>query len=151
MVDEVQDGRVQDGRVQPVDVSEDLRTLTAVLELRRLTVLGRHGALPEERQRRQPFEVDLRIGVDCSKCSVSDQLSDTVDYGALIAAVASVIEGPHVNLLEVLARRIAETILGMFPTVLSAGVAVRKTRPPVPYSMLSAGVALTLHRPSTGS
>ena len=65
------------------------------IELRGLRIVGTHGVLPEERQRSQPFEVDLDIVADLSRASASDDLEDTVDYGAVAAAVAAVVSGPH--------------------------------------------------------
>ena len=64
------------------------------IELRGLRVLGAHGALPEERQRAQPFEVDLDLELDLRPAGRSDRLADTVDYGAVTEAVAAVFAGP---------------------------------------------------------
>ena len=66
--------------------------MTDVIELRGLRALGYIGALAEEQQRRQPFEVDLDVEVDLSQSGHSDDLDDTVDYGALCATVEGIIE-----------------------------------------------------------
>lgn len=78
-----------------------------VIELRGLRALGRHGVLDEERQRAQPFEIDLDLEVDLRRPGDTDALSDTVDYGAVTDAVRGVVEGQHSDLLEHLAQRIA--------------------------------------------
>ena len=44
---------------------------------------GIHGVLPDERVRRQPFEVDIELCVDLRAAGASDDLADTVDYGAI--------------------------------------------------------------------
>ena len=50
---------------------------------------GVHGALPEEQDRAQPFEVDLDVEADlAARPGRSDDLADTVDYGAVAAAAA---------------------------------------------------------------
>jgi len=77
------------------------------IELRGLRVLGTHGVLPEERDRPQPFEIDIDMEVDLRRAGRSDQLADTIDYGAVAEAVAAAVAGPHVDLLEHLADRIA--------------------------------------------
>jgi dihydroneopterin aldolase/2-amino-4-hydroxy-6-hydroxymethyldihydropteridine diphosphokinase len=119
------------------------RTRPDCIELRGLRALGTHGVLPEEHDRAQPFEVDLVLEVDLRPAGRSDVLADTVDYGAVTAAVASVLTGPHVDLLEHLAERIAAAALASaVPHATAVTVTVRKTRPPVPYQLASAGVTI---------
>jgi dihydroneopterin aldolase len=115
------------------------------IQLRGLRALGTHGVLPEERQRPQPFEVDLDLHLDLRRAGRTDALADTVDYGAVTAAVAAVIGGPHTALLEHLAEQIAAAALATgAPHAIAVTVRVRKTRPPVPFELASAGV--TIHR-----
>jgi dihydroneopterin aldolase len=115
------------------------------IQLRGLRALGTHGVLPEEHQRAQPFEVDLDLHVDLRRAGRSDALTDTVDYGAVTAAVAAVVGGAHAALLEHLAERIAAAALATgAPHATAVTVTVRKTRPPVPFELASAGV--TIHR-----
>ena len=49
------------------------------IEIRDLRVLGVHGVLPEERDRAQPFAVDIVAWVDTTAAQKSDDLADTVD------------------------------------------------------------------------
>jgi dihydroneopterin aldolase len=106
------------------------------LQLRALRAVGTHGVLPEEHERAQPFEVDLDIDADFRDAGQSDDLADTIDYGALSVAVAGVVGGEHADLLEHLAQRIATTVR-------SVTVTLRKLRPPVPVDMASAAVRIT--------
>jgi 7,8-dihydroneopterin aldolase/epimerase/oxygenase len=108
-----------------------------VIELRGLRALGVHGALPEEQSRAQPFEVDLDIEIDLSAASQSDDLADTLDYGAVVETVEKVVTGEHFTLLE----RIAEVVLDD-GRVTAVTVSVRKLRPPVPVDLESAGVRI---------
>ena len=62
------------------------------LELRGLVISAICGALPEERTRKQPLEIDLDIYFDQSSSGQSDDLAQTVDYGAVTAAVQNVVE-----------------------------------------------------------
>ena len=114
------------------------------IELRGLQALGIHGVLDEERQRAQPFEVDLDLELDLGPSGRSDQLGDTIDYGLVAVAVSEVIAGPHSDLLEHLAERIASVATLGTPNVSAVTVTVRKLRPPVPVHLTSAGV--TIHR-----
>jgi len=112
------------------------------LELRGLRVMGVHGVLPEEQTRTQPFEVDLDVEVDMAAAGRTDDLGDTLDYGALVEMAAKVVGGERFQLLERLAERIAEVVLAD-PRATSVTVAVRKLRPPVPVDLATAGVRIT--------
>jgi dihydroneopterin aldolase len=116
--------------------------MTDRLEVRGLRVVGVHGVLPEERVRAQPFEVDHDVVADLRAAGRSDDLADTLDYGALAEMAAKVVGGERFQLLERLAERIAEVVLED-PRATSVTVAVRKLRPPVPVDVATAGVRIT--------
>ena len=107
--------------------------------------MGVHGTLPEEKDRAQPFEVDLDLAVDLIAAGRTDSLADTVDYGVVAATVGDVVAGEHHRLLERLATRIADDVLAVDPRIASVTVTVRKLRPPVPLDLASAAVTLTRH------
>ncbi len=109
-------------------------------------MLGVHGALPEEQERAQPFEVDLDLAADLAAAGTTDSLTDTVDYGAVVCAVAKIVAEERHRLLERLAARIADDVLALDPRVASIRVTVRKLRPPVPADLASAGVTVTRSR-----
>jgi dihydroneopterin aldolase len=112
------------------------------IELRGLRATGTHGALPEEQVRAQPFEVDVDLVVDLRPAGQSDDLGDTVDYGAVAEAVERVITRERFQLIERLAERIADEVR-RDARVESATVTVRKLRPPVPVDLATAAVTIT--------
>lgn len=120
--------------------------MTDVIELRRLVASGFCGALPEERLRPQPIEVDLDISADLATPGASDNLDDTVDYAGVCAIVERVITTERFALLESLAGRLAEVVLAD-ERVSAVCVAVRKLRPPVPQHLATAGVRIVRSRP----
>ena len=95
---------------------------------------GVHGVLPEERVRKQPFEVNLELHVDLAKAGMTDDLADTVDYGLVCEAVSRVVASESYQLLERLATRIAE-VCTVDPRVTGVVVEVRKLQPPVPVEV----------------
>jgi dihydroneopterin aldolase len=95
-----------------------------------LRELGVHGVLPEERLRPQPFEVCLELQLDLATAGATDDLADTVDYGAVCDAVRKVVASESYQLLERLAQRIAE-VCTADPRVTGVVVEVRKLQPPI--------------------
>jgi 7,8-dihydroneopterin aldolase/epimerase/oxygenase len=118
------------------------RIETGRIEIRDLRAFGLHGVLPHERQRAQPFSVDLDAWFDVSVAAGSDDLSDTVDYGALAEGVAEVVSGTSFGLLEALAAAITRRVLEGEPRVTRVEVVVRKLRAPVAVDVGSVGVRL---------
>ena len=109
-----------------------------------LRVRGFHGVLPEERRDGQDFVVDVALTVDVAPAARADDLSLTVDYGALAERLASVVAGEPVQLIETLAARLADVCLAD-ARVSSAEVTVHK--PSAPISVPFADVAVTVVRP----
>jgi 7,8-dihydroneopterin aldolase/epimerase/oxygenase len=102
-----------------------------------------HGALPEEKSRPQPFEVDLELTVDLRAAGGDDELTSTVDYGRLAEVVRTVMEGPPANLLERLAQLVAEGVLASYPgRARRVLVTVRKLAPPLPLPVTYAAVRI---------
>ena len=95
-----------------------------------LVARGHHGVQAEERRFGQDFEVDLTLHLDTRAAARSDDLTDTVDYGALATAVGRVVRGPAANLIETLAGRIADVCLADL-RVKAADVAVHKPHAPL--------------------
>ncbi len=118
------------------------------IEIRGLTVRGVHGVLAEERERSQPFVVDLDLEVDLAEAGASDQLGATVDYAAVADVAVAVIGGPtSYALLETLATAIADAALGTDPRIDAVTVSLRKTRPPLAVDVASVGVRIRRARP----
>jgi dihydroneopterin aldolase len=108
-----------------------------------IEVFAHHGVLAHERELGQRFVVDLVLELDLSAASESDALTDTIDYGRLTGDVEEIVAGEPVDLLEVLAGRLAKRCL-QDPKVGAVEVTVHKPGAPVP--VLVADVAVTVRR-----
>lgn len=113
-----------------------------VIELTGLRVAGRHGVFDFERANGQDFVVDLKVEISQP---ASDELSQTVDYGALAKEVAEIVAGPPVNLIETLAEEIAAAVLA-HEMVSQVEVCVHK--PQAPIALTFADVAVRIIRRS---
>jgi dihydroneopterin aldolase len=114
------------------------------IEVRGIRALGIIGVCREERERPQPFEIDFDVDTDMSVAGETDDLADTIDYGALIGVVIRVVENERHLLLEKVASRLAEELLSFDGRVSAVRVTIRKLRPPVPYDVVT--TAITVRR-----
>ena len=108
-----------------------------------LRVRGHHGVYEVERRDGQDFVVDVTLELDTSAAAKSDDVADTVHYGELADALAAVVAGEPVNLLETLAERLAAVCLAD-SRVTAADVTVHKPQAPIPLTF--ADVAVTIRR-----
>src|SRR6202165_4336222 len=77
--------------------------VTDRIVLRGLTVRGNHGVLSHERRDGQDFVVDITVWIDLASAAASDDLADTLDYGALAQRAADIVCGAPRNLVSTLA------------------------------------------------
>ena len=116
------------------------------IELRGLRVRGHHGVLDHERRDGQDFVVDLVLHLDLAPAGASDDLADTVDYGALAQRAAAVIAGPPRQLIEAVAAEVAEQVL-TDPRVGEVEVTLHKPQAPIPLAFDD--VAVVVQRTNT--
>jgi dihydroneopterin aldolase len=116
------------------------------IRLTGLQVRGHHGVFEHERREGQDFVVDAELELDTSVAAASDDLADTVDYGALASALADIVSGEPVDLIETLVARLAEACLAD-RRVQAATVTVHKPQAPIPLTF--SDVAVTIRRSRT--
>ncbi|MCS3781292.1 dihydroneopterin aldolase [Tsukamurella ocularis] len=113
------------------------------IELTGLRVRGNHGVFEHERRDGQEFVIDLVLWVDSRPAAASDDLNDTVDYGALAQRAHDIVAGEPRNLIETVAAEIADDIAAD-EKVYAVEVTVHKPSAPIPLSF--ADVAVTARR-----
>ena len=113
------------------------------VSLRGLRVRGRHGVYEHERRDGQDFVVDAVLGLDTRAAAAADDLSRTVDYGALAQRLTAVVAGEPVRLIETLADRLATVCLAE-PAVQQVEITVHK--PQAPLSQAFDDVTVTIQR-----
>jgi 7,8-dihydroneopterin aldolase/epimerase/oxygenase len=108
-----------------------------------LRAYGYHGVLPAEREEGQEFVADAVLWFDTSPAAAADDLSMTVDYGALASRLAEIISGEPVALIETLAQRLAAACLAD-ERVQHAEITVHK--PDAPVGVPTSDVSVTIRR-----
>ena len=114
--------------------------------LRGLRVRGHHGVFEHERREGQDFLVDLVVWLDIAAATASDDLADTLHYGELAERVAAIVAGPPVNLIEVVAGRVADEVL-TDARVQAVEVTVHKPQAPIPQDFADVAVVVYRTRP----
>jgi len=117
------------------------------IELRGLTVHGRHGVLGHERANGQEFVVDITVWIDLADAATSDDLADTYDYAALAKLASDVVAGPPRNLIEAVGGEIADQVMDD-KRVHAVEVVVHKPQAPIPQQF--ADVAVVVRRSRRG-
>lgn len=114
-------------------------TLTDRIELRGLAVRGNHGVFDHERRDGQDFVVDITVWMDLTAAAASDDLADTLDYGALAQLAGDVVAGPPRNLIETVAAEIADGVM-RDERLQAVEVVVHKPDAPIPLAFSDVAV-----------
>ncbi|HET9139404.1 dihydroneopterin aldolase [Actinophytocola sp.] len=121
--------------------------MTDRIVLTGLRVRGRHGVFEHERRDGQDFLVDVTVWIDLDTAAGTDELSDTLDYGALAVRVAEIVGGPPRNLIEAVATEVAEDVM---TDARAHAVEVTIHKPAAPIPLTFADVAVTVRRSRRG-
>jgi dihydroneopterin aldolase len=102
-----------------------------IIRLSGIEAIGFHGVLESERENGQTFIVDCELEVDTSQSIVTDNIDHAVDYSKVAELIAQQIQTEPVNLIEVLADRMAAEILRQFRLVKSVEITLHKPQAPI--------------------
>ncbi|HSI71172.1 MAG TPA: dihydroneopterin aldolase [Gillisia sp.] len=100
------------------------------IKLRNIKVFAYHGCLVEEGKIGSDYRVDLMVKGDLSHSAKTDTLADTIDYVHLNKIVKQEM-AIRSKLLETVAERILNRILGELQLVQKVTVEVSKINPPI--------------------
>lgn len=107
-----------------------------------LKVHAFHGVLASEKALGQEFLIDIELETDFVGAAAGDDLSRTIDYAEVAESAARISTGERYDLLETLACRLAEHVLG-YEGALAATVTVRKPDAPLPVDVEWVGVTVS--------
>jgi dihydroneopterin aldolase len=119
------------------------------IELRGLRVFARHGVLETERRSGQEFLIDAVLWLDTRPAAATDDLTKTVDYGALANRLVRLAEEPPVRLIETLAGRLAADCLSE-SLVAEVEITVHKPQAPIAHPFGDVAVVIRRARPAPG-
>lgn len=96
-----------------------------------LEVYCNHGVYPEETFLGQKFLVDVILYTNTRPAGLSDQLEDSVNYGAVCQFIEEEMKCQNDKLLEKVAERISRGILKEFPLIKAVDFEIKKPWAPV--------------------
>ncbi|MCL2864433.1 MAG: 2-amino-4-hydroxy-6-hydroxymethyldihydropteridine diphosphokinase [Lachnospiraceae bacterium] len=111
----------RDGRMDSVDV----------IRLRDLEVFAHHGVYPEEKKLGQKFLISAELAVDIQVAGHSDDLSDSVDYGAVCQWISAFVKNTTFHLLEAIAEKVTRELLLHFPKIREVKLEIKKPWAPI--------------------
>ncbi|KZE89457.1 dihydroneopterin aldolase [Microbacterium sp. TNHR37B] len=117
--------------------------MTDRISITGIRAIGYHGVYGHERRDGQEFVADVVLELSLRRAAASDDVADTVHYGEVAERVAAVLSGEPANLVETVAQRIADAVLG-FARVDAVTVTVHK--PQAPIAVPFGDVAITIRR-----
>ena len=122
---------------------------TGTVRLVNAVFYGHHGVMQEEHRVGGRYEVDVSVGLDFEDAALHDDLTRTVDYEQVYEFVRALVTENNFYLIEKLAYRIAQKVLGTYPDVEGVEVTVRKPNPPVGGPCDRAEATYTIGNPGT--
>jgi 7,8-dihydroneopterin aldolase/epimerase/oxygenase len=108
-----------------------------------LRVFGRHGVFDHEQADGQHFVVDITVWMDLAAAAHTDDLADTMDYGALAHRAAAIVGGQPCKLIETVAGKVADDVM-TDRRVHAVEVTIHK--PAAPIELTFADVAVVARR-----
>lgn len=90
-----------------------------------------HGVLREEHTIGGKYEVDAALSFDFTDAAQHDDITKTIDYGAVYKKIQEALTLRKFFLIEAVAYEIAHDLLRDFPLLEKVAINVRKRNPPV--------------------
>jgi len=101
------------------------------INIKNLEIFAKHGVLPEENSLGQKFIVSVSLYADLSGAGKSDDLAQSVDYGAVCGLIRGFVGGNTFKLIETVAEGLAEKLLIECQAVHKVWIEVKKPWAPV--------------------
>lgn len=96
-----------------------------------LRIYAFHGVNPEEKEKGQPFELDITAHLDLAKPCQTDKVEDTVSYAQMVKVVKRAMLEQSYDLLERAAGAVAEALLEEYPMLRQVDILLKKPRAPI--------------------
>jgi dihydroneopterin aldolase len=115
-----------------------------------LRVRGNHGVFDHEKRDGQDFVVDVTVWLELADAAATDDLKNTLDYGALASRVAAIVGGEPRDLIETVATQVAEDVMRWDERLHAVEVTIHKPEAPIPLTFADVAVTVRQSRKRVG-
>lgn len=116
------------------------------IKIKGLTVFAKHGVYPEENALGQKFVVSAVLHTDARKAGLADELSLSVDYGAVCHFIRDYVTAHTWKLIESVAEQLAQALLLAFPALEQVDLEIEKPWAPVGLPLETVSVEISRSR-----
>lgn len=110
------------------------------IRIKNLRIFAHHGVYEQEKEQGQNFLVNAVLHTDTERAGKSDDIADTVDYGAVCLFIDNYMRENRFDLLEAVTRHAAKELLLAFPAIRKVELEVEKPDAPIPLRFDSVSV-----------
>lgn len=113
-----------------------------------LEIYAYHGVYPEEKEKGQPFFLNVVLYLDTRAAGLMDELEATVDYGSVCRKLDQWMKEENCDLLERVAEKLAEKLMQEFPLIQKLDFEIRKPKAKIglPFESVSVKIHRGWHR-----
>ena len=101
------------------------------IRIKNLEIYAYHGVFEEERRNGQTFFVNVTFFLDTQAAALCDELSKTLDYGAVSYFIRDTLTAGPYQLIETATERLAKALLQKFGIIRELELELRKPEAPV--------------------
>lgn len=113
--------------------------------LKEIRCYAYHGVAPQENLIGNEYVIDLKLKVDISQASQTDEVADTVSYADVHELIKAEMAVPS-KLLEHVGGRMATKLFEAFPSIEEIELRLSKRNPPMGADIDTAGIEIHCSR-----
>lgn len=114
------------------------------IKIENLEIYAYHGVFQEEKEKGQPFYLNVTMHTDLRLAGQTDDLTKSTHYGEVALLLKKKMTETSYDLIERAAEVCAEAVLLRFPLIRSLTLELRKPEAPIPMTFES--VSVVIHR-----
>ena len=112
------------------------------IRIKQLEVFAHHGVFPEENRLGQKFVISAALRTHLRTAGLTDDLTQSMDYGAVCAEIQTFLTQHTFQLLETAAEKLCEHLLQTLPLLDSIQLEIEKPWAPIGLPLKTAAVCI---------
>ena len=113
------------------------------IRIKKLEVFAHHGVFPEENRLGQKFVINAVLYTDLRRAGLTDDLNQSMDYGAVCAEITTFLTQNTFKLLETAAEKLCAHLLHTLPLLQRITLEIEKPWAPIGLPLDTASVCIT--------